>query len=162
MIDGELVEPSEDDVETCDTPSSSSGGCCSPVQEPNTEDVALTVIKEKEVEVELVEPPDNDLEKSDTLTSVKQEMVNPADDRDLRKEEVLFPPDSSNTILMSEVSAPITDPGPVPSQRPDEPVPLTAPVPGTNQGLHDPHHSDELMTSVWSTRPNNSRDNVPV
>ena len=43
MIDGELLEPPEDDVETCDTPSSSSGGCCSPVQEPNTEDVAIQV-----------------------------------------------------------------------------------------------------------------------
>ena len=144
MKDGELVDPPDDNEET----GSSFCGCCCPVQEPNTEDIALKVIKEKEVEVESVEPPDNDLEKSDTLTSVKQEMINPADDRELRKEEVLIPLDSSDTILMSEVSAPVTDPGPVPSQRPDEPVPLTAPVPGTNQGLHDPHHSDELMTSV--------------
>merc|ERR1719300_2255696 len=106
----------------------------------------------------LVEPPDDDVETSDTsslgvtVTSVKQEMVDSADDRELRKEEdlegVLFPPDSSDTILMSEASAPITDPGPVPSQRPDEPVPLTTPVPGTYQGLHDHHNSDELMTSV--------------
>ena len=144
MIDGELADPPEDDLET----GSSFCGCCCPVQEQNTEDIALKVIKEKEVDVELVEPPDNDLEKSDTLTSVKQEMVNPADDRELRKEEVLTPPDSSDPILMSEASAPITDPGPVPSQRPDEPVPLTAPVPGTNQGLHDPHHNVVHMTFV--------------
>ena len=43
LVNSELVEPPEDDVETGDTPSSSCYGCCSPVQEQNTEDVALTV-----------------------------------------------------------------------------------------------------------------------
>ena len=41
--DGEIVEPPEYDVETGDTPSSSFGGCCSPVQEPNTKDVEIQV-----------------------------------------------------------------------------------------------------------------------
>ena len=52
LENGELVEPPEDDEET----GSSFCGCFSPVQEPNTEDVALTVINEQEVEVELEEP----------------------------------------------------------------------------------------------------------
>ena len=46
-----MVEPPEDDEDTGDTPSSSSCGCCSPAQEENTEDIALTVINEQEGEV---------------------------------------------------------------------------------------------------------------
>ena len=49
--DGEVVEPPEDDVETGDTPSSSSCGCCSTAQKTNTEDIALTVVNEQEGEV---------------------------------------------------------------------------------------------------------------
>ena len=52
MIDGEMVEPPEEDVKTC----SSFCGCCSPVQEPNTEDIALTVINGQETEVQWKEP----------------------------------------------------------------------------------------------------------
>ena len=53
LENGELVDPPEDDVET-------GSSFCSPVQEPNTEDIALTVIHEEEGEgeAELVEPPE--------------------------------------------------------------------------------------------------------
>ena len=56
MIDGEMVEPPEEDVKTC----SSFCGCCPTFQEPNThtEDIVLAVIHEQKVEAELVEPPD--------------------------------------------------------------------------------------------------------
>ena len=46
--DGELVEPPKEDVETGDTPSSSFCGCCCPVQEPDTEDIAMEVTNEQE------------------------------------------------------------------------------------------------------------------
>ena len=49
MIDGELADPPEGDLET----GSSFCGCCSPVQESNSEDVALTFSNEQEAEVEV-------------------------------------------------------------------------------------------------------------
>ena len=56
MIDGKLVDPSEENVET----SYSFCGCLCPVQELNTKDIAITVInkQEGEGEAELVEPPE--------------------------------------------------------------------------------------------------------
>ena len=48
--DGEMVEPSEDEEETGNTPSSSFCGCCSPAQEQNPGDVVLTVVKKQDVE----------------------------------------------------------------------------------------------------------------
>ena len=46
--DGEVVEPPEEDVEIGSTPSSSFYGCCCPVQDPDTEDIAVEVTNEQE------------------------------------------------------------------------------------------------------------------
>ena len=54
LVNSDLVDPPEDNVETGDTPSSSSCGCCSPAQEENIEDIALTVVKKQEVEDDLI------------------------------------------------------------------------------------------------------------
>ena len=47
MIDGELVEPPEDDVET--------GSSFTPVEEPNTEFIAIIVIHEHDQKAEVVQ-----------------------------------------------------------------------------------------------------------
>ena len=52
--DGEMVESLEDEGLTGNTPSSSFCGCCSPVQEQTPGEVALTVVKKKEVEDDLI------------------------------------------------------------------------------------------------------------
>ena len=73
MIDGELVDPPEDDVET----GSSFCGCCSSAQEPNAEDIALTVIHEQEVEVEaeLVEPPEGQEVENQIIQNITEELI---------------------------------------------------------------------------------------
>ena len=74
MENRELVEPPEDDVET----SSSFCGSCSPVQEPNTEDIAFTVIHEQEgeVEAELVEPTeDPEIGNIQIVKSITDELI---------------------------------------------------------------------------------------
>ena len=74
MKDGDLVDPPDDNEET----GSSFCGCCCPVQEPNTEDVALTVINEKEIEVgaELAEPPEEqEVESIQILQDIIDELI---------------------------------------------------------------------------------------
>ena len=74
MIDGELADPPEGDLET----GSSFCGCCCPVQEPNTEDIALTVINEEEGEgeAELVEPPEEqDVGSIQIVQDITEELV---------------------------------------------------------------------------------------
>ena len=51
LVNGELVEPPVEDLETGNSPSSSFCGCCCSVQEEKDEAFALTVINKQEIEV---------------------------------------------------------------------------------------------------------------
>ena len=58
MIDEELVDPPI------------------PVQEPNTEDIALTVINEQKAEVDLVEPPEEqEVESIQIVQNITEELI---------------------------------------------------------------------------------------
>ena len=72
IIDGELVEPPEkEEVTGCYF-----RRCCSPVQEPNTKDIALSVVNEQKAEVELVEPPEEqEVGSIQTVKNITEQLV---------------------------------------------------------------------------------------